>query len=408
MKRVVVTGAAGITPIGSDWETVYHHLSTGKNGIQSLDEWAQYQGLQTHLAGQINDFELPSYYPRKKTRSMGRVAQLATRATELALIQAGVNEDLAFLQSGEVGVACGSSSGSIKPIFDFYSMLVNKTLDGVNATTYLRMMGHTAGVNLSVFWGLRGRFINTGTACTSGSLAIGYAYEAIKYGHQKAMVACGVEELNPTQAAVFDTLFATSTLNDRPELTPRPFDQDRDGLVIGEGAGTLFLEEYEHAKARGATILAEVVGFATNMDGDHLTQPQPTTMQICLEKALQDATLSPSDIDYISAHATATRHGDIAESKATYAVFGGNTPISGQKSYIGHTLGACGAIEAWMSLRMMDLGWFAPNLNLVKIDPECAPLDYIMGSGREIQATHIMSNNFAFGGINTSLIFKRI
>jgi 3-oxoacyl-[acyl-carrier-protein] synthase II len=221
------------------------------------------------------------------------------------------------------------------------------------------------------------------------------------------MVAGGAEELCATEAAVFDTLFATSTRNDSGHTTPRPFDGGRDGLVIGEGAGCLILEDLEHAEARGATIHAELVGFGTNSDGCHVTQPNSATMRKAMELALLDAGLQASDIGYVNAHGTGTAQGDVAESRATHAVFGSSTPISSLKSYMGHTLGACGALEAWISIEMMREGWFAPTINLDQIDPECAPLDYIAGRGREIHCDYVMSNNFAFGGINTSLIFKR-
>ena len=221
------------------------------------------------------------------------------------------------------------------------------------------------------------------------------------------MVAGGAEELCPSEAAVFDTLFATSQRNDAPQSTPSPFDQHRDGLVIGEGAGTLILESLEHAQARGATIYAELVGFHTNCDAAHITQPQRETMQICIERALKSAGLEASQIGYINAHGTATDRGDIAESLATAAVFGDQTPVSSLKSYFGHTLGACGALEAWMSIQMMREGWFAPTLNLTQPAQECGALDYIIGEPRKLETDFIQTNNFAFGGINTSLIFKR-
>jgi 3-oxoacyl-[acyl-carrier-protein] synthase II len=221
------------------------------------------------------------------------------------------------------------------------------------------------------------------------------------------MLAGGAEELCPTEAAVFDTLYATSTRNDTPEKTPRPFDRDRDGLVIGEGACTLILERRDHALARGAKIYAEIVGFDTNSDGAHVTQPSPETMQRVIEMSLADAELSPDAIGYVSAHGTATDRGDIAESHATHNVVGSKTPISSIKSYMGHTLGACGALESWLSVEMMNNGWFAPTINLDNVDPECANLDYIRGDGRDLDVEYVMNNNFAFGGINTSLIFRR-
>ena len=268
-------------------------------------------------------------------------------------------------------------------------------------------MSHTAPVNIGLFFGINGRIYTTSSACTSGSQGIGYAYEAIKYGHQLIMLAGGADELSASEAAVFDTLFATSLRNDEPENSPRPFDCDRDGLVIGEGAGTFILEELEHALARGARIYAELVGFGTNSDGLHVTQPDCASMQAAMRLALVDAKLDSAAIGYISAHGTATEHGDIAESQATLSVFGGNTPVSSFKSYTGHTLGACGALEAWVGIMMMNEGWFHPTANLKNIDSACAGLDYIIGEPRQLDCDYLMSNNFAFGGINTSLIFKR-
>lgn len=220
------------------------------------------------------------------------------------------------------------------------------------------------------------------------------------------MVAGGAEELCVTEAAVFDTLYATSIKNDSPKLTPRPFDKDRDGLVIGEGACTLILEELEHAQARGAKILAEIVGFGSNSDGQHVTQPSADTMQVAIELALEDADIDASAIGYVNAHGTATEKGDIAETTATANALG-EVPVSSLKSYLGHTLGACGGIEAWASINMMQDDWFAPTLNLNEVDPACGQLDYIRGEGRTIKTNHVMTNNFAFGGINTSIIFKR-
>ncbi len=221
------------------------------------------------------------------------------------------------------------------------------------------------------------------------------------------MIAGGCEALCATEAAVFDTLYATSIKNDTPHLSPRPFDKDRDGLVIGEGACTLILEELEHAQVRGATIYAELIGFGTNSDGSHVTQPSAATMQKAIELALQDAAIEPENIGYISAHGTATDRGDIAETTATEAVFGSSTPISSFKSYTGHTLGACGALEAWVAIEMMNSDWFHATANLDEVDPDCGTLDYIMNAPRQIHTDYVMSNNFAFGGINTSLIFQR-
>ncbi len=405
MKRVVITGMAALTPIGNDWETVAENLKQQITGIRHMDDWEKYQGLNTRLAAPVA-FERPKHYSRKQVRGMGRVAMMGTYATELALIDAGLL-DHPCLKSGQTGVAYGSSSGSFDGLIDFTKMLLNFDKGSLNATSYIRMMGHTCPVNIGLHFGINGRIIPTSSACTSSSQGIGYAYEQIKQGFQTWMVAGGSDELSPSQAAVFDTLFATSIRNDEPEKSPRPFDKDRDGLVIGEGAGTFILEEREQALARGAHIYAEIVGFGTNSDGLHVTQPDSDSMQVAMRLALQDADLDSNAIGYVSAHGTSTDKGDIAESQATAEVFGNNMAISSMKSYTGHTLGACGAIEAWATVHMMNEGWFHPTANLDNIDPQCADLDYIKGGVRALDCEYVMSNNFAFGGINTSLIFKK-
>jgi 3-oxoacyl-[acyl-carrier-protein] synthase II len=405
-RRVVVTGMAGISPLGCDWAGIRERLGQYRNAVVRMDEWADYEGLNTQLGAPAAPFALSERYHRKSMRSMGRVALMATRASELALIDAGLL-DSALLSSGKMGISFGSSAGTPSAIGDFGRMMEERSTRGINATTYIKMMAHTAPVNIGVFFGVTGRVVTTSSACTSGSQGIGYAYEAIRGGKQLAMIAGGAEELCATEAAVFDTLFATSTRNDAPHTAPRPFDAGRDGLVIGEGAGCLILEEREHALARGATVYAELVGFGTNSDGCHVTQPNSETMKVAMRLALEDAGLEAGAIGYINAHGTGTMQGDVAESHATAQVFGAHTPISSLKSYMGHTLGACGALEAWLSIEMMREGWFAPTINLEQLDAQCAPLDYIMGQGRALECEYVMSNNFAFGGINTSLIFKR-
>ncbi len=406
MKRVVVTGRAGISPIGSDWASIQKRLQEMKNGIARMNDWDQYDELNTRLGAPLPDFEMPPHYRRKDLRSMGRVAQLAVRASELALEDAGMLGDEA-LKNGLTGVAFGSSTGDTPATLNFAGMLLNGPSGNLNANSYLRMMSHTSPVNIGVYFGLQGRVYTTSSACTSGSQGIGYAFEAIRNGQQDMMIAGGCEALCPTEAAVFDTLYATSVRNDEPHLSPRPFDRDRDGLVIGEGAGSLILEALEHAQARGAGIVAELVGFGTNSDGSHVTQPLTETMETVMRLSLQNAQLSADAIGYVSAHGTATSRGDIAESQATARVFGNNKPISAFKSFTGHTLGACGALEAWIAIEMMNSDWFHATVNLDNVDPDCGDLDYIMHQGRHIETEYVMSNNFAFGGINTSLIFKR-
>lgn len=403
-RRVVITGCGLVSALGTTVDEAFKRLGTFRNCVQYSEELASYKGLRSHLVAPANNFEKPPHYNRKITRTMGRVSIFSLFATEQALKQAGLIGKDTLLKGGRVGVAYGSSSGSVDSIADFYSVLQSREVRNVTSSTYIKMMSQTTAVNLSVHFGTTGRLIPTSTACTSGSLAIGSAYEAIRYGMQDIMIAGGAEEFSPTQVAIFDTLFATTQSNTTPELTPRAFDQNRDGLVIGEGAGTMILEEREHALARGATILGEVLGFGMNTDGRHVTQPNASTMAYAMRLALGDAQLPAEAIHYINAHGTATELGDIAEGTATREVFGQKVPISTLKSYTGHTLGACGALEAILTLEMLRRGWYAPNLNLVNPDPRCGELDFIMGSGREMNGNLAISNNFAFGGVNTSLI----
>ena len=408
MRRVVVTGMGGVTALGNTWPEVRERLRTLKNAVKRMPEWDRHgELLHTRLAAPIAGFEPQAHYPRKMTRSMGRVSLLALRASELALEQAGLLGEPS-LADGRMGIAYGSSSGSVDPVRIFGQMLTTGSMQGVTSTTYIQMMPHTTAVNVGLYFGLKGRVIPTSSACTSGSQGIGYAYEAVRWGKQALMLAGGAEELSAPAAAVFDTLFATSTKNDTPGATPRPFDKARDGLVVGEGAASLIVEDLEHARARGAKPLVEIVGYATNSDGTHITQPDAEQQARAMRLALQDAGLPPGAIGYVSAHGTATDRGDVSEARATREVLGERVPVSAAKSYIGHTLGACGAIEAWWTIEMMRDQWFAPTLNLQNPDPECESLDHITGAGRTMDIEYALKNNFAFGGINTSLVFRRL
>ena len=406
LKRVVVTGMAGITALGNDWTTIEANFAANRSGIRRMDEWDRYTELNTRLAGPIDDFAVPRHWTRKQLRSMGRVSRMSVAAAERALEDAGLLGD-PCIQDGRMGVASGSSTGSTDEVKAFGNMLLNSVADGLNANSYVRMMPHTTAANISIFFGLKGRVIPTSSACTSGSQGIGYAYEAIKFGRLPMMIAGGAEELCPTEAMVFDALYATSLKNDAPHTSPRPYDNGRDGLVIGEGAGMLVLEELEHALARGARIHAEIVGFGSNADGQHITKPEQATMRRAMELALEDAGLAPDAIGYVNGHGTATEQGDIAETLATQELFGSRMPISSQKSFLGHTLGACGALESWFSIEMMNQDRYIHTLNLERVDPRCGELDYLMGEPRHMSHGYVMNNNFAFGGVNTSLVFRR-
>jgi len=404
MRRVAVTGMGVVSPLGNDVETAFARLRKFENCVEVLPELAEYEGLHSHLAA-LSRFERPASYTRKTMRTMGELGVLALASAEQAVAQSGLED--AELSNGRCGVAYGSCSGSIPPMLDFYSLVSTKKVQNVNSGTYLKIMPQTAAVNLSMRFRTHGRLVPTGTACTSGSLALVQAAELIRWGVQDVMIAGGAEEFSVSQVAVFDTLFATSLRNDAPKTTPSPYDADRDGLVIGDGAGTFVLEEWERAKARGAKILAELVGVCETTDGAHPTNPCPETMAAAIKGALADASLGGDEVGYVSGHGTATRAGDLAETQATRSAFGRAVPISSIKSYVGHTLGACGALEAAMTVKSLACGWFPTTLNLKRVDPDCAELDYLTGEGRNIGCEFAMSNNFAFGGVNTSLVFRR-
>ncbi len=406
MRRVVITGMGITSALGSTTESAFERLKTYKNCVKHWDKLDEYERLNSKLGSFVEGFVVPEHFTRKVRRTMGEVALMATVTAEEALKDAGLLGD-EVITNGRTGVSYGSSTGSLDAILDFYSMCIDKEVKLLNSGSYIKMMPQTTAVNISLYFKTHGRLIPASTACTSGSMSIGYAYEAIKDGYQDVMIAGGAEEIHPTQVGVFDTLYATSSKNNTPDLTPSPFDRDRDGLVIGEGAGTLILEEYEHAKARGAKIYAEIAGFATNTDGTHITNPNKDMMAEVMRLALNDAKISPDEIGYVNAHGTATINGDIAETNATESVFKREVPISSIKSYTGHTLGACGAIETILAIEMMNNKWFCPTLNLKNIDENCGKLDYIKDEGRIIDTGFVMTNNFAFGGINTSIILKK-
>jgi 3-oxoacyl-[acyl-carrier-protein] synthase II len=400
--RVVITGIGLATPIGNSMREVSSALRENRHGVQVVPEWGEIQDMQTRLAAPITN--LPLNYPRKRVRTMGRVSLLSLYATEQAIADAGITEEV--LTNGRTGLAYGSTNGSSAANEEWSRKLfVNRGIGGIQSTEYLKFMSHTTAANLAIYYGLTGRIISTCSACVSASQAVGAGYETIQAGIQDVMIVGGAEELHFSHGAIFDIMYATSTRNDTPDLTPRPFDRARDGLVIGEGAGTFVLESYERAKARGAHIHAEVLGYGTNCDGTHVTNPSAEGMAGAMRLALADAKLAPERIDYVNAHATGTEVGDIAESLATQRTLGTQVPISSTKSFTGHTLGACGSIEAAFCVAMMREGWIAPNRTLDEVDPRCAPLAFVGKEPRDARPRITMNNNFAFGGMNTSLIF---
>lgn len=405
-RRVAITGVGLTSPIGHDLDAVSRALRDDVHGIRAFPEWDTHPEMLTRL-GAPSDVALDRW-SRKVTRTMGRVALLALHATEQAVEASGL--DVATLQSGRTGLAYGSTHGATAAWERFALTLERPSaLLGLGSNAYLKFSTHTCAANLAVHYGIRGRVQSTCAACVSASQAIGFGYEAIRHGMQDVMICGGAEELHYINVGVFDVLQATSTkFNDRPDESPRPFDAARDGLVVGEGAGTLVLEAWDRAEARGAPIFGELLGFGTSCDGTHITAPSPDGMESAMQLALTDACVAPTDVDYINAHGTATAVGDLEEARATWRVFGEKVPVSSTKGFTGHTLGACGAIEAAFCLAMMRDGFLAPSRNLSLVDPEVAPLDFVVGAPRRSQPQVVVSNNFAFGGINTSLVFRRV
>lgn len=405
LNRVVITGFGNVCAFGRDWASIKQNLAQQKSAVVYMSEWDIFgEELNTRLGAPIPNYAPPAHWNRKDTRSMGKVAMFGVDAAGEALADAGLLED-ERIKDGRMGVAAGSCSGDAKATGEVIDILHGKD-STLNANSYVKMMPHTVAANIAIYYGLKGRLIPTGSACTSASQAIGYSYEAIKFGLIDMMLAGGADELHPSQAFVFDKLYATSCKNDTPTLSPAPFDIARDGLVLGEGGAIFVLESLRSALTRDAKIYAEIVGFGTTCDGTHITRPQSETMRVAMQLALKDAAISPDLIGHVNAHATATRQGDIAESMATHEIFGSQIPVSSYKGYLGHTLGACGALESFISVMMMNEGLFYPNLNLHDIDPQCAPLRYLT-QPQEIKTDYVMNNNFAFGGVNTSLIFKK-
>lgn len=400
LNRVFITGYGFVSAFGKSWSEFRANLQTKRSAVRIMNEWDGYKDLATKLAAPIDGYLPPKQWDRKQLRSLGRVSQYAVEAAGIAFDNAGLSLD----EIGHFGVASGSSTGSTDAVAAMAKLILQGESDA-NANTYIKMMPHTTAANIAIFYSLTGRLIPTSSACTSASHAIGYAYESIKYGMCDAMIAGGAEELCVSEAYVFDTLYATSTKNNTPKQTPSPFDASRDGLVLGEGGAYVVLESESSAKRRGAKLIAEVVGFGSTCDSTHITRPNSATMSKAMIQALNDANISSDKIGYINAHATATKHGDIAESIATNSVFGDNVAISSLKGHLGHTLGACGALEAIASIMMMKDGEFYETLNLHEVDSECAKLNYLMNK-TAIDTEYVMSNNFAFGGVNTSLIFK--
>lgn len=404
-RRVVITACSAITPIGYQKNDIIDSLRQGKSGVKPLrDDGLLTDHIYSKVFGTV-DYPIDYGFARKDTKTMGPVAYYACKVAGDVLAASGLTQD--FITSGRLGVSFSSTHGSPtvqRNIYKTFFSNLQSEFSSIGAVDYLKSMVHTTAVNITRMFGITGRVIASSTACTTSSQSIGLGYEMVKYGMQDAMICGGADEYDTTTVAVFDNLLACSVdFNESPERTPRPFDSKRDGLVVGEGGAAVLLEEYESAKARGADIIGEVIGFACNNNGGDLILPNLDGITATLRLALEDANIKPKDVDFISAHATATKMGDVIESQAIDKVYGSKPWVAGLKSYMGHTMGTCGAIELILSLYMMEQGFLAPTLNLETVDERCAMLRHV----REVTETETRIaaiQNFAFGGVNTCLL----
>ena len=407
-RRVVITACSAITPIGHTKEDIVNSLVHGISGVKPLREddlLSRY--IHSKVFGTV-DYPIAYDFKRVYRKTMGPVAYYACQVAKEVFETAGLDSD--FMTSGRLGVAFGSIHGSPTVQRGIYKTFFGgdrSEYAAIGAVDYLKSMVHTTAVNITKMFGITGRVISSSTACTTSSQSIGYGYEAVKYGMQDAMLCGGADEYDTTTVAVFDNLLACSTgFNETPHLTPRPFDVSRDGLVVGEGAGAVLLEEYEFARKRGAHILAEVLGFACNNNGGDLILPNLNGITQTIRLCLQDASLPANAVDLVSAHATATKMGDVIEAQAIHAVYKDSPQVIALKSYMGHTMATCGAIETILTLYMMAEGFIAPTLNLHEIDERCGMIRHVQKLVEQnIRIAAIQ--NFAFGGVNTSLIIKK-
>jgi 3-oxoacyl-[acyl-carrier-protein] synthase II len=408
-RRVVITECSAITPIGHGKDEIVRHLVEGISGVKKIREDDLLSGfIDCGVFGTV-DYPLDYDFKRQHRKTMGPVSYYACQVAKEVLKDSGLNHD--FITSGRLGVAFGSTHGSPSVQRGIYKSFFSKSRSSfskIGAVDYLKSMVHTTAANITKMFGITGRVISSSTACTTSSQSIGFGYEMVKYGMQDAMLCGGADEYDTTTVAVFDNLLACSTeFNDTPHLTPRPFDGQRDGLVVGEGAGALLLEEYEFAKKRGANILGEVIGFSCNNNGGDLILPNMDGISETIRLGLKDAGISADSVDFVSAHATATKMGDVIEAHAMGRVYRDFPVVTGLKSYMGHTMGSCGAIETIITLYMMEKGFIPPTLNLDKVDDRCAMVKH----ARNLIETdvHIAAiQNFAFGGVNTCLIVKKV
>ena len=408
-NRVVVTGRGALTPLGRDMATTWEGLIAGKSGIDYITLFDA-EPLETKFAGEVKGFEPTDYVSRKEARHMDRFAQLAVAASRQAVEQSGIKID--STSQDNIAIVIGSGIGGLTTLFEQAKVMLEKGPGRVSPFLAPMMISDMAAAQVSIALGVKGTNLCTTSACSSGSDAIGVGYELIKRGDAQAVIAGGTESIiNPIGIAAFNALKAISTRNDAPQLASRPFDAERDGFVISEGAGILILEDLDYARKRGANILAEVVGYGSSADAFHVTQPceDGAGAARAMQLALKKAGLAATEVDYINAHGTSTLLNDKMETKAIKTVFGDyayRVPISSTKSMMGHLIGAAGAVEAAICIMVIQHQIIPPTINLTRPDPEC-DLDYVPNVARRAKVTTALSNSFGFGGHNSVLVLRR-
>ncbi|KMZ40369.1 beta-ketoacyl-ACP synthase II [Brevibacillus sp. HB1.3] len=408
-RRVVITGVGVVSPVGNDAQTFWNSLLEGKSGIDRVAAFDA-SDYPTQIAGEVKNFDPEQYMDKKDIRRTDRFVQFGLAAAKMAVEDAKL--EITPENAERVGVYIGSGIGGLTTWEEQHSVLLEKGPRRVSPFFIPMLIANMASGAVSIQYGAKGPTSSAITACATGTNAIGEALRLIQFDHADVMIAGGAEAtVRPMGFAGFCSAKAMSTRNDEPQKASRPFDKDRDGFVMGEGAGVLILEELEHAKKRGATIIAEVIGYGMSADAHHITSPSPggEGAARCMASALKDAGVDPTEVQYINAHGTSTGQGDIAETQAIKTVFGEHAyklAVSSTKSMTGHLLGATGGVEAIATAYALRDQILPPTINLENPDPEC-DLDYVPNHARKATVNVAVSNTFGFGGHNATVILKR-
>lgn len=406
-RRVVITGMGAVTPLGKDVPTLWKQIKVGKSGIRKIEDVAFAQ-MDTQIAGFADDFNGQDYMTKKEMKTYDKVMQYGYVAAKQALEQADFPKDM---NKDRAGVYVGSGAGGLTTLFANYDVMMEKGARRVSPFTVPVSITNMVAGFIAMKTGFRGPSFSPSSACATGNHAIGEAYLNIAHGYSDVMLAGGAEApIHPMYFAGFTKMKAMSTRNDSPETASRPFDEARDGFVMGEGAGVLVLEDYEHAKKRGAKIIGEIVGYGATTDAYHMTTPDTNGAVRAMELAIERANISTKDIHYINAHGTSTAVGDISETKAIQTVFSSDVEdlkVSSSKSMTGHLFGAAGGVEAIITAMAVQENVYPPTINLEKKDPVCT-LDYVANTMETGSISYALSNGFGFGGHNAVLVFKKI